>query len=448
MKAFRDPVHDFISWRDDPATGELLEALVNSREVQRLRGIRQLGLASLVYHGAEHSRFAHSFGVAWLAWRMVRNFKDVDQEERELITAAALLHDIGHAPFSHVMERVFNFHHEHWSMALILDPTTEVNRVLNAHRPGLADKVAARLSGEDGHWSRAILASQFDADRSDYLLRDSMMTGIGVGRFDLERIIWMLGHDEDGLWIDERAWEAVEGYLLARHHMYRLVYFHHSARAAEAMLLQTFERARRLHHAGSPGIVTAGSAWARLFDSATDYPPDAADSQAGEPKQPADYQGELNTMDWLSLRDAQLWCLLQEWSVHPDKMLALLAGGLLDRRLFKVADRQDEQNQISDEVAVARAGALRLVLTEDELDLIGVDLARDTPYSPYRPGQASQKAIRLRKRNGEMVRIEDRSPVVAALAAAPTNLRRIYAHPLILNKVQSILADFDRQQAL
>ena len=130
-KVFRDPVHNIINYRDEAVLGPLIVGLIDTPEMQRLRSVRQLGLANLVFHGAEHSRFAHSMGVAHVARRICDVFRDeMEPLDRVATVAAALLHDIGHAPFSHVMERVFAFHHEDLSAAILLHPENASANVL------------------------------------------------------------------------------------------------------------------------------------------------------------------------------------------------------------------------------------------------------------------------------------------------------------------------------
>ena len=415
-KVYRDPVHDMISFRDEPLLGELVSTLLDCPEVQRLRFIRQLGLASLAYPGAEHSRFAHSLGVAHVAHRMCQRLRGMGPEQTRCVVAAALLHDVGHAPFSHVFERVFHFHHETWSARMVLESSTTVHRVLAAVDEELPAQVVGRLRGDDGHFSREIVSSQLDADRCDYLLRDSLMTGIAVGRFDLERILCMLSHDEAGLLVDERAWEAVEGYLLARYHMYRLVYFHHAVRAAEAMLVHLFGRAKRLMEAGDCQLSVQGALGCLMRGD------------------------ELDVAGWSELRDPEVWVAIASWRAHPDRVLARVASALLDRRLWKPMSW--ESAGLSPEGMEALEHHVRDQLQGEERDLFVVDVARDTPYRPYVPGAASSvRGIRLRTREGGVVRIEDRSPIVRTLAESAGLQRRWFVDPLLVPKVRRVVGE-------
>lgn len=413
-RVFRDPVHDIISYREETFLGPPICALIDAPEVQRLRHIRQLGLASLVFHGAEHSRFSHSLGVAHLARRMCDRMRsDLSDEERLVIVAAALLHDVGHAPFSHVMERVFSFHHEHYSDAIVRDPSSQVHRVLAAVDATLPGAVADLMSGRSEHFSHEIVSSQLDADRADYLLRDAHMTGVEVGRYDLERILLLLDHDATGLVVGQGAYESVEGYLIARYHMYRLVYFHRAVRAAEAMLQQTFARARRLLEDGD-GSVLPDNALASLMK-----------------------REAVTTSAYARLGDYHAWSLLARWAEHDDPVLSRLAGDLMARRLFKSSERDLGENGERREAEDAVVAAIREELAPNEQYLFVVDEASDTPYRPYMPG-SDRDTIRVRDRAGRLFNMEERSPIVRALARSAYRLRRWYFHRDLAPKIRRI----------
>lgn len=414
-RTFRDPVHDIISWKDEGELGRIVCGLVDTAEVQRLRFVRQLGLAAFVYHGAEHSRFAHSLGVAHIARRMAHRL-EVDDEQRLLIVASALLHDIGHAPFSHVMERVFAFHHEERSAMLVLDPDTEVHRRLAQIDGSLPQAVVDRLTGQSPHWTRDIISSQLDADRADYLLRDARMTGIAVGRYDLERLLLMLGHDEDGLFVEVGGYESVEGYLMARYHMYRLVYFHRGARAAETMLEALFARAKALAEAGDAEAMADGSLGKLMRD---------------EP---------LGARDWTRLHEFDAWSWIHRWAGHADSVLSALAEGLVRRRLFKCNERQAAPGSPEWDADARTADAIRDQLTPNERALFVVDEAGDTPYRPYVPREG-QRGLRVRGADGRIFFIEERSHVARALARATYRIRRWFYHPSLQPKLRRIAGD-------
>ena len=175
-RIYRDSVHNIIRVNTDSAEGKLIVALVDTPEFQRLRRIRQLGLAYFAYQGAEHSRFTHSLGAFHLAARMVAKLRlsyTISDEQQTAVRIAALLHDIGHGPFSHVIESILGFHHEEFTIAAVLSEETSVGRLLNEYSPNLAENVAAMVRGDFKPLALAqLVSSQLDVDRMDYLLRD------------------------------------------------------------------------------------------------------------------------------------------------------------------------------------------------------------------------------------------------------------------------------------
>jgi HD superfamily phosphohydrolase len=414
-KVFRDPVHDTISWKNEGELGRLVCTLIDTPEFQRLRHIRQLGMANLVFHGAEHSRFTHSIGVAHLARRMVDQLEDqYSGDVRAVTILLGLLHDIGHGPFSHVIERVFDFQHEDYSRAIILSEDTEIHQILRAWDSGAPGRIAARLKpGADSPQGTSIIASQLDADRFDYLLSDSLMTGVKVGRFDLERILLMLGEDDEGLWVDHRAWEAVEGYLLSRYHMYRLLYFHRTVRAAESMLQLAFERAKWLVERGYDELLPEGPLGRLML---------------GE---------DVPAEEYVRSGEFDAWLAFRRWSESDDEVLPLLARGLLERRLFQWVEvpAATEEELEEDRQKYQR---VRSELSANERCLLTVDEAGHDPYQPYSPDERTSP-IRVRDARGRIRFIDELSPVTRTLGEAGYRFRRWYYHPVIADKISRIL---------
>src|SRR6185369_253915 len=241
-RIYRDSVHNIIRIPTDTAEGRLLVSLIDTAEFQRLRRIRQLGLAHFAYQAAEHSRFTHSLGAFHLATRVLARLRtnyQINEEHQTAVRVAALLHDIGHGPFSHVVESIFGFHHEHFSVEAVLSVDTEVGRLLRKYSRDLPENVAAIIRGDFKPMALAqLVSSQLDVDRMDYLLRDSLMTGAKYGVYDLEWIIKSIEINEeaDHIYVSARGHSAVEDYLQARYYMFRQVYFHRTLRAAEAVL--------------------------------------------------------------------------------------------------------------------------------------------------------------------------------------------------------------------
>ena len=320
-RIYRDSVHNIIRVNTDSAEGKLIVALVDTPEFQRLRRIRQLGLAYFAYQGAEHSRFTHSLGAFHLAARMVAKLRlsyTISDEQQTAVRIAALLHDIGHGPFSHVIESILGFHHEEFTIAAVLSEETSVGRLLNEYSPNLAENVAAMVRGDFKPLALAqLVSSQLDVDRMDYLLRDSLMTGAKYGVYDLEWIIKSIEIDEaaDRLYVSARGIYAVEDYLQARYYMYRQVYFHRTLRSAEAVLRVLLRRALDLYKVGGP-------VW-----FATDTPMHKV--LAGE---------KLNLSEHLALDDTDVTFSIKQWQSSEDAILSDLSKRFLDRRLFKAFD--------------------------------------------------------------------------------------------------------------
>src|SRR4051794_27984592 len=245
--------------------------LIDSREFQRLRRIKQLGLGLYTYQGAEHSRFTHSLGALHLMTRVLKQLGDratIEANDRAAGRVAALLHDVGHGPFSHAMEKVLGVHHEQMTMLAVTSPETSLCAALTSYSSEMPARVASII---DGTFKPAALAqlvsSQLDVDRMDYLLRDSLMTGAKYGIYDLEWIINALAIDEsaDRIYVQARGIYAVEEYLQARYYMFRQVYFHRTLRSAEAVLRSIMRRALALLDQGKEVWHAAGTAFEKIL---------------------------------------------------------------------------------------------------------------------------------------------------------------------------------------
>jgi HD superfamily phosphohydrolase len=320
-KIIRDPVHDVIAFRSDRPLDRLLFSLINAPEFQRLRRIRQLGMASLAYPGADHSRYTHSLGVMETARKMLAQLAQsfpVDEEGQTICIVAALLHDLGHGPFSHVFERVTGIHHEALTQRVILDPESEVHQVLVAHEPTLPQRIIDFLRCEPKRTFYCdIISSQLDADRFDYLLRDNLMTGSRYGSFDLEWLIHAITIDRtsDRLAVTWKGISAVEAYLQARFNMYRNVYFHKVVRSGEGMVKLALQRARRL-------AVQRRLEWPVTEDA-------AEKALLGQ---------QLSIAQFVTLDDVSILHCFKIWSNSSDPILAQLCRGLLFRRVYKTID--------------------------------------------------------------------------------------------------------------
>jgi HD superfamily phosphohydrolase len=431
-KLFRDPVHNIIDFDLEDRVESILFELVNTQAFQRLRRVRQLGFANLVYHGAEHSRFSHSLGVFHVARKMVGAIDDfLDRERRLEVLCASLLHDIGHGPFSHAIESVTSIDHEEYTAQLIEDPATEVHRILSGVDGSLPRRVARYFRPRKEfprEWRvlKDIVSSQLDADRLDYILRDGQSTGVKIGVYDFERIHTMLevyrgpettGMRDTRLAVTYRAREAVEGYLLARFHMFKQVYLHRAVRAAEKMLESALRRASEL----------------RKNDYQFDYP-------VVEPLGELLAGDRLESQQFLDLDDTDIWTSLKRWRNADDEILASLAAGLLDRDLFKTVDLT-EHDPVERARILDRASEYAEQMGYDPEYAVLSDRASDMPYRPYDPEHVESAAhIPIIEPNGDVVPIERNSDLVHLLGGDAYNILRICVPaPLRDRLVDSVL---------
>jgi uncharacterized protein len=373
----RDPVHGLVEF--ETREERIVEDLIDTAEVQRLRRVRQLGVTSLSFPGAEHSRFAHAVGAAFVMKLLVSRLRAIDgdlpQSQRLTETrarealAAALLHDIGHGPLSHLFEDVILGMppHETWTERLVLEPSTGVHRVLAAIDGGLPARVVDLVHGrhELPYLARAV-SGELDVDRCDYLLRDAHATGVRYGLYDLDWLLRSLRFTSvakdasaaPALAIDgSKGLPAIEGFIVARLFMFQQVYLHKASRAAEWMIRMIVTRA-----------VSA------LREGATlDAVPGAIASAA---------RGQSITLgDYLELDDGVLWGAMHAWEQAHDGPLADLARRIRARALFKTIELFGEHA-----TPKGRERALvvaRDVATERGLDpdaYVGLDVASVEPF--------------------------------------------------------------------
>jgi HD superfamily phosphohydrolase len=336
-RIYRDSVHNIINIDTATPDGRLLVDLIDTPEFQRLRRVRQLGLAYFAYQSAEHSRFTHSLGASHLARRILDRLSQkysIIPEDRTAVRVAALLHDIGHGAFSHVIESILDFHHEEFTVDAVLSDETEIGRILAHYSSEIAGSVASIIRGDFHNIALAqIVSSQLDADRMDYLLRDSLMTGAKYGIYDLEWIIKSIEIDEAAghLYVSAPGISAVEDYLQARYYMFRQVYFHRTLRSAEAVLSVLLRRALDLYGEGA-------ALW---------YRPDSAFEKI--------LRGErLSLREHLSIDDSDVMFYIKQWQASGDTILSDLADRFVNRRLFKAFDLDMPEVEVDDFVEATR----------------------------------------------------------------------------------------------
>lgn len=309
-KIINDPVFGFIN-----IPGTLLYNLLQHPYVQRLTRIKQLGLSSYVYPGAQHTRFQHSLGAMYLMTEAIKTLKSkgisISQHETEAACAAILLHDVGHGPFSHALEGMIIPHLSHEEITL------RIMQKINKEYEGKLD-LALEIFQNTYHktFLHQLVSGQLDMDRLDYLRRDSFFTGVTEGNIGSARIIKMLNIKNDTLVVEAKGIYSIENFLMNRRLMYWQVYFHKTAFAIEKMLIKTIERAKIIAKQdstlfGTPSLLF----FLRQEDNLTN-----------------DSALDL----FLNLDDTDIMCSIKQWINHPDTILSTLSYGIIHRKLFKI----------------------------------------------------------------------------------------------------------------
>lgn len=397
-KIIRDPVHDVIAFRLEKPVDALLFKLLNAAEFQRLRRIVQLGMASLAYPGADHSRYSHSLGVLETARKMLAQLGQshtIDEESQTVCLVAALLHDLGHGPFSHVFERVSEIEHEKLTQRIIADPESDIHGILASHDRELPEKVVRFLRCEpERNFLHDILSSQLDADRFDYLLRDNLMTGSRYGNYDLRWLVHALTIEPGGgrLAVTSKGISAAEDYLQSRYHMYRNVYFHKVVRSAEGMVKLALQRAKRLA---------------------------VQDRLAWPPRDHTVYKAllgqRLTIEEFTELDDVSVLHCFKLWAHSEDGALAGLCRGLLYRKLFKTVDLSHLNDA---EAAAAQAAAQAAIVSAggDSRYDVFLDEPSDTPYETFGSAKCpAEPGIGVVNPDGAVKELREISPLPDAL---------------------------------
>ncbi len=310
-KIINDPVHGFISI-DDP----LVAAIIAHPYYQRLRRINQMAFAHLVYPGAIHTRLHHSLGAYHLMCMALTELKnkgvEITPEEETGARIAILLHDAGHAPFSHALEKILipGMHHEAISLLMM--------QVLNNELGGKLDTAISIFTNKHPkRFLHQLVSGQLDVDRLDYLTRDSFFTGVSEGVIGYDRIIKMLAVHNGELMVEEKAIYSIEKFLVARRLMYWQVYLHKTVVAAEMMLVNIVQRAKELIAKNVEVTSTSGA-----FDYFLRN--DAVITQGPQLDK------------FCLLDDYDVMATIKNWMEHPDKILSTLCHLLIERRLLKV----------------------------------------------------------------------------------------------------------------
>ena len=342
-RTYHDPLHGAITLRFDNEVEALLIRLIDTPEFQRLRRIRQLGTASLTFHGAEGSRFTHSLGAMFVAKKAFAHLCDRYPElqpYRPLVLCGALLHDLGHGPFSHTAEDMFQTHHEDWTCRMI-EESPDISRLLNDFHPELVAHLKLIYRKQFGvPLVSQLITSQLDCDRLDYLMRDSYFTGASYGHLDLDRILLAMDYDSASqeLVVALKGLAAIEHYLIVRYFMYAQVYNHSKNIASAWGLRQIFVRATQLLEQGQLATDSILDAW-------------LSRPQA------------LSLKHYLAADDGVFNYHLQSWCDHSDEILRDLCRRCRDRDLLKckdISDRTSEEQRALLEQSQDRVSAARL----------------------------------------------------------------------------------------
>lgn len=420
-KVFRDPVHDYIHIRD-----RIIIDLINTREFQRLRRIKQLGTSSFTFHGAEHTRFNHSLGVYEITRRIIsqfnRNYPSTskydglwDPAERLVALCAALLHDLGHGPFSHTFEGIFNTNHERITGQIITSPETEINQVLRRLGDDFPEKVASVIDKTYPNKQVVeLISSQIDADRMDYLLRDAYYAGVSYGTFDLTRILRVIRPYNDKIVFDFSGMHAVEDYIVSRYQMYMQVYFHPVSRGMEQILKSLLVRAKWCYQQDDIHMKTPiGLLEPFLFENWT-------------------------IEDYLRLDDSVVNSYFVHWSQENDRILADLANRFLDRKPFKsILVNEKEATQLS--IAVTEE---LFNLTYDPTYYFSENSSYDLPYDHYRPDRQSKNSqIELVTKTNQIVELSQVSALVNSLTGKSRGDHRLYFPKELLSHINQVPAD-------
>ena len=395
-KVLKDPVHSYIH-----INYEVVWNCLDSKEFQRLRRIRQLGGDFQVYPTAEHSRFSHSLGVYEIVRRMVTEIKSLSVELSEYdkicVMLAGLLHDVGHGPFSHAFEHVTNHSHEDYTAKIILGET-ELNQVLTEVSPRLPEDIVSII--EHNHPNdilNQIISGQLDADRMDYLLRDSYFSATSYGQFDLERIlrtmrVRKIDENKKALVVKYTGIHSVEDYIMARYQMYWQVYYHPVARSYEAVFIQLFNRLKD------------------IFRDNKEYFSDM------KVLIPFLEKNVVSVEEYFKLdENSLLYCcsLIQD---KDDEIAADLARRLQNRRLFEYVDYSEEN-----------LAQIKNMLKEQNLDekyYLRVENVEASVYSPYKG-----RKILIEQLDGKIVALEKASTIVESITKGETKREGTIFYP-------------------
>lgn len=400
-KVFKDPIHKYVHVKD-----QLIWDLIKTKEFQRLRRIKQLGTLYLAFHTSEHSRFGHSLGVYEIVRRMIdESFvgrEAWNNKDRPLALCAALLHDLGHGPFSHSFEKIFNTDHEAFTQEIITG-NTEVNEVLSRVSETFPQEVADVINKT--HKNKLVISmisSQIDADRMDYLQRDAYFTGVSYGTFDMERILRLMRPSKDEVLIKESGMHAVENFIMSRYQMYWQIYFHPVSRGGEVLLNNCLKRVKQLYKEDYQFKM---------------YPKEFIPF----------FEGTMTIDQYVELDEVTVLFYLKKWIHEEDEILSDLARRFINRDLFKY---------IPFDGSIITITELQDLFIEGGIDpeyYFVSEAFSDLPYDYDRPG-SNRQPIHLLRRNGSIKEISSQSLVISSITGINReDYKLYYPKEMILN---------------
>lgn len=417
-KVFRDPIHGQII-----VDNQVIMDLINTPEFQRLRRIKQLGTSSFTFHGAEHSRFGHCLGVYEITRQMCnyfqRNYPSQQEDdglwndrERPVALCAALLHDLGHGPYSHTFEHIFHTNHEQITRQLITDSSTNINKILRRVSPDFPRQVASVIDHTyDNPQVVQMISSQVDADRMDYLQRDAYYTGTNYGKFDLDRVLHVMRPVKSGIAFEISGMHAVEDYIISRLQMYLQVYFHPVSRSMEVILDHLLMRAKYIYQ----------------------HPNDFESEFTPHMLMPF-FNNHFTLDDYLALDDGVLTTYFIHWTHSRDDILSDLASRFLNRRPFKSAVYDKETQELlptlRNLIQTAGFNSQYYTAVNDSFKL---------PYDTYHPQDSNaQTQIELLQPNGDFIELSQVSTLVASVSGREAGDQRFFFPKEMLESRDSI----------
>ena len=386
-KVFRDPLYGYIE-----VEYKLISDLIDSREVQRLRRIRQLSGVSMVFQTAEHSRFTHSLGaymMAKLVCEKVEGMNEVDEYDKVVFLTAALLHDIGHGPYSHAFEDVIGLEHEQMTVKMILSKETEVNEIMNRYGEYIAIDVA-NIINHDGKFPllEALISSSLDVDRMDFLARDAYFTGAVYGQIDYNRILRSMKIVNNQVLIRASGVNSIESYIMSRYHMYFQVYYHPVARSYEYLLENIFKRIVDLKEEGRS--LTNASSFFNVINNHEDI------------------------LSYIELDDAYVNGLIKQYCKSKDAILNKLSNSFIHRNLYECIDLANEP---SDELI----NEIKSKYNDEEIKYYFVE-SKISGAAYFKTKKSDINDIKVLLPNGKIKSLEDYSPIVKSLITSSVRI--------------------------